>query len=132
MKFPILRKMLGVVVLGVGLDRFRIGHNDLQRGDAFFNQQFAGSMKKSFDLGVVRIGQKARKTGSIGNPSGIESAHFGQDRTAFQVADQVGNAFDVSRLFVDQRLEIGGTPIATAAEFGKIRLVVDQIEGAEK
>ena len=107
-------------------------------------------MKKSFDLGVVRIGQKARKTGSIGNPSGIESAHFGQDRTAFQVADQVGNAFDVSRLFVDQRLEIGGTPIATAAEFGnqrleiggtpiataaefgKIRLVVDQIEGAEK
>ena len=132
MKFPILRKMLGVVVLGVGLDRFRIGHNDLQRGDAFFNQQFAGSMKKSFDFGVIRIGQEARKTGRIGNPAWVETAHFGKDRTAFQIPDQVGNAFDVSRLFVDQRLEIGGTPIATAAEFEKIRLVVDQIESAEK
>ncbi|UKI31798.1 MAG: hypothetical protein L6W00_08805 [Lentisphaeria bacterium] len=89
-------------------------------------------MKKSFDFGVIRIGQEARKTGRIGNPAWVETAHFGKDRTAFQIPDQVGNAFDVSRLFVDQRLEIGGTPIATAAEFGKIRLVVDQIESAEK
>ena len=117
--------ILGGVVLGVGLDWFRIGHNDIQRGDAFFNQQFAGSMKKSFDLGVIRIGQEARKTGSIGNPSGIESAHLGQNRTAFQVANQLGNVFDISRPLVDQCLEIGGTAIPMAAELGKIRLVVD-------
>lgn len=73
-----------------------------------------------------------RKTGCIGNPSGIETAHLGQDRTAFQVADQVGNVFDTGRTLVDQRLEIGGTPIAMAADLGKIRLVLDHVKGAEK
>ena len=36
------------------------------------------------------------------------------------------------KIAVSGIIVIGRTPIATAAEFGKIRLVVDQIESAEK